>query len=1245
MSNSLFKSLSKAEQYVNTINPKLSCEVATTANLTLSGEQTIDSVSVTAGNRVLVKNQNNGYENGIYVCSTGQWSRSTDMNSNETCVPNSFVFIEKGTYHGDKLFQLTTNNIVLNTTNLLFSEYGDILGLDVKESCRIATTGNISLSGTQTIDGVGVVAGNRVLVKDQSTGSQNGIYLVQSGGWTRASDFDSDNEVSGGAFTFIEAGALNADAGFVLTTNDSITIGSTAIAFTQFSGAGQITAGDGLEKSGNTLSVDAKSNSGIVIETAKLSLNLGATGITGTLAIGDGGTGATSAGSARTALGVDAAGTDNSTNVTLANTNYLSISGQEVTGGTVPVGSGGTGATTLDNLITLGNHTTGNYVASLTAGTLIDLQNNSGEGASPTIDVDLSEASEAAIVNGDYILFLDGGATGTAAKESLADLATLFAGSGLTTANSVLNVIGGDGITANENDMAITSAQTTITSILNTALVVGRDADNQVKFSTDDEMIFRLNGTDEIKMAANLLAPVTSDGAALGNTSLMWSDLFLESGSVINFNNGDITLTHALNKLTFAGGHLEMAGNILPSADNTYDLGNASFLWRDIYVSSGSIFVGATKFSIDGDGDLELSDKDNASTKRKVKLPNSSVTNDMLAGSIANGKLAGSIANGKLANSSITIDGSAISLGGSVTTNNTMGSGFVLEDGDGTEVTITEGKEVKFVEGEGIDINWTDTNNGTDGDPYDLTISCDLEGTELKSTGESGGSKFLREDGDGTCSWQTPTDTNTQLSTEQVQDIAGPLVATAGTKTGISITYDDANNNMDFVVSDTTVAGDSGSTAITPGDTLTIAGGTNVTTSMSGDTLTIAATDTNTTYSGGNGLGLDSTTFSITPAQTAITSVINASLVVGRDADNQIKFGTDNQITFEVGGGDNVIFKASGEIEATSLDISGDVDIDGTLEADAITVNGTAFSEVISDTVGAMFSSNTETGITVTYQDADNTIDLAVGTLNQNTTGSAATLTTARTIGGVSFNGAANINLPGVNSGGNQNTSGSSGSSGSCTGNAATATLATNITASANNSTSETTYLTFVDGATGTQGIETDTGLTYNPSSGVLTTTGLVHAPGLALYRKVISTSYATQTYSTSYIEIPTELRIKYTAQRTIITCCLIMGRLRPNNRVMYYEIYDWNSGSAYYGHTNKGFLYANGPQMPVKIMHTLTGLTIGQAYHLTFRIKASGYPAYWYRDGAYQDTTHWIEEHVPGVSEEHGLHYNTGYE
>ena len=116
----------------------------------------------------------------------------------------------------------------------------------------------------------------------------------------------------------------------------------------------------------------------------------------------------------------------------------------------------------------------------------------------------------------------------------------------------------------------------------------------------------------------------------------------------------------------------------------------------------------------------------------------------------------------------------------------------------------------------------------------------------------------------------------------------------------------------------------------------------------------------------------------IDASMTSITSLVNSSLEIGRDADNRIKFGTDNQIIFEVDGGDNVIFKTSGEIEASSLDISGDVDVDGTLEADAVTIDGTALAEVISDTTGAMFSSNTETGITATYQDADNTIDLAL---------------------------------------------------------------------------------------------------------------------------------------------------------------------------------------------------------------------------------------------------------------------------
>ena len=92
----------------------------------------------------------------------------------------------------------------------------------------------------------------------------------------------------------------------------------------------------------------------------------------------------------------------------------------------------------------------------------------------------------------------------------------------------------------------------------------------------------------------------------------------------------------------------------------------------------------------------------------------------------------------------------------------------------------------------------------------------------------------------------------------------------------------------------------------------------------------------------GTGITVNANDVAVTAAQTGITSILNTALVIGRDADNQIKFGTDNEITFEVSGGDNVVFKASGEIEASSLDISGDVDVDGTLETDALTINGTA---------------------------------------------------------------------------------------------------------------------------------------------------------------------------------------------------------------------------------------------------------------------------------------------------------------
>ena len=180
-------------------------------------------------------------------------------------------------------------------------------GLDVKDSCVAATTANITISTAlnngDTLDGVTLSTNDRVLVKDQSTASQNGIYIVGSSP-ARADDLAAGANAAG-MFTFVEQGTVNADNGFVCTSNSgSAVVGTNNLTFAQFSGAGQITAGDGLDKSGNTLSVDLKANGGLVIESTEIAVKLDASSITGTLAIGDGGTGATSASAARTSLGL-----------------------------------------------------------------------------------------------------------------------------------------------------------------------------------------------------------------------------------------------------------------------------------------------------------------------------------------------------------------------------------------------------------------------------------------------------------------------------------------------------------------------------------------------------------------------------------------------------------------------------------------------------------------------------------------------------------------------------------------------------------------------------------------------------------------------------------------------------------------------------------------------------------------------------------------------------------------------------
>jgi hypothetical protein len=145
-----------------------------------------------------------------------------------------------------------------------------VQGLAPKASVRATSTANIAtLSGPMTLDGVALVAGDRVLVKDQTTASQNGIYVVAVGAWARSPDADTWGELVS-AYVFVESGTVNADMGYLATVDPGGTLGTTAVTFVQFTGAGQILAGTGLTKSGNTLDVGAGTGIAVAADTVGL---------------------------------------------------------------------------------------------------------------------------------------------------------------------------------------------------------------------------------------------------------------------------------------------------------------------------------------------------------------------------------------------------------------------------------------------------------------------------------------------------------------------------------------------------------------------------------------------------------------------------------------------------------------------------------------------------------------------------------------------------------------------------------------------------------------------------------------------------------------------------------------------------------------------------------------------------------------------------------------------------------------
>lgn len=257
---------------------------------------------------------------------------------------------------------------VTNATDAATKAYVDGVasGLDVKASVRVATTANLNLSTAlengDTVDGITLATGDRVLVKNQSTGSQNGIYVVQaSGAAVRATDADSSAEVTPGLFAFVEEGTTNGNTGWVLTTDAPITLGTTALVFTQFSGSGSITGGSGLTLTGNDLSVNVddstieiasdilrvKDNGITSAKMADGSVELNTATVTGTLAAANGGTGVSTASDNTIFAGPSTGGPSAPTFRALVPGDLPNHSTDKLTSGTLGVARGGTGASTF----------------------------------------------------------------------------------------------------------------------------------------------------------------------------------------------------------------------------------------------------------------------------------------------------------------------------------------------------------------------------------------------------------------------------------------------------------------------------------------------------------------------------------------------------------------------------------------------------------------------------------------------------------------------------------------------------------------------------------------------------------------------------------------------------------------------------------------------------------------------------------------------------------------------------------
>jgi len=394
---------------------------------------------------------------------------------------------------------------------------------------------------------------------------------------------------------------------------------------------------------------------------------------------------------------------------------------------------------------------------------------------------------------------------------------------GIGTAGKVLAV--NSGATAPEWTAAITG----VTSIYATDLIIGEDAETAIDFGTNNEIDFKVDNANRLTLTASALYPATDNQIDLGTSSLEFKDAYFDGTVTADAFAGPLTgnadtatvattvtitdneSTDEDNAIIFTAGGDVDGGNIGLESDGnlTYNpstgsvtatgfigalTGNASTATAlaTARAINGVNFDGTAAITVTAAGST-LSDTvpvskggTNATSlaDKAVLITQDSGTDTVSAAAMStNGQLliggtSGPAVSTLTAGSNVTITNADGGITIAASSSNTMGDGFVLEDGDGTEVTITENKEVKFVEGNGIDINWTDTDNGTDGDPYDLTFtvdhdaasnfvaaehydwSSDISGTatihannvtDLHGAGVDGSAnQLLTDDGDGT---------------------------------------------------------------------------------------------------------------------------------------------------------------------------------------------------------------------------------------------------------------------------------------------------------------------------------------------------------------------------------------------------------------------------------------------------------------------------------------------------------------